>query len=175
MMYPTRKAIRRKFAALKPLVLACASLLMVACASPQKIDRVHSSLYHQQASLQQLEKDFQQLQVERAEVSSELERLEANDGARQEEIQHTRHQLQELDGKQAEIQQTMRQMGGDVANNTQSISQINSREQQRQAIIRAQQERWEQITAQANTKLAEIDQPQMNTDLETEERNDVQP
>jgi outer membrane murein-binding lipoprotein Lpp len=153
-------------APLKPLALLFA-VTLAACASPQKVDRMHASIYHQQATLQQLESDFEQIQQERQQVASELQRLEAGGNARQEEIQQSRNQLQELDAEQVKLQQVMRQMSNSVASNTQSISTMESKEKKRQAIIREQRERWQQITTQTNTKLAEMDQPQLNPGVES--------
>ena len=111
-----------------------------------------------------------------AELSeAQLKQLEADSEARSEDIQQTRQQLQTLDGEQVQIQKVMRQMGANVATTTRSIEVIQSKEEKRQAIIREQQRRWEQITTQTNTKLAEIDQPQMNPGLEGQERDNAQP
>lgn len=175
MTHAQRSFVRHNVAPLRTLATAAAVVLVTACASPQKVDRMHSSLYHQQASLQQLEDDFLQLQQEREEVEAQLKQLEADNEARAEDIQQTRQQLQTLDGEQVQIQKVMRQMGADVATNTRSIEVMQSKDEKRQAIIREQQRRWEQITTQTNTKLAEIDQPQMNPGLEGQERDNAQP
>lgn len=175
MTHAQRTCVHHNAAPLKALAVTAAVMLVAACASPQKVDRMHSSLYHQQASLQQLENDFLQLQQEREEVAAQLQQLEADNDAREEDIQQTRQQLEALDGEQVEIQKVMRQMDANVATNTRSIKAIQSKEEKRQAIIREQQRRWEQITTQTNTKLAEIDQPQMNPGLEGQERDDAQP
>lgn len=150
----------------KHLAILSAALLTAACASPQKVDRIHSSIYHQQATLQQLETDMQQIEQQRQQVESQLQQLEADSGAREEQIQQTRRQLVELDSRQSEVSRVMKQMNNSVASNTRSISSLQSKEEKRRAIIKAQQERWQQITAQANTKLAEIDQPPLDANPE---------
>ncbi len=156
-------------AAQKILAVLFAAIAITACASPKKVDRIHSSIYHQQASIQQLEDDMVQIEEERQQVAAELQRLETEGGARAEQIQQTRDQLLELDDQQNQIQQVMRQMDSKVTNNSRSISALESKEQKRRAIIRAQQERWQEITVQTDTKLAEVDQPQLNPGVESNE------
>lgn len=153
----------------KTLALLTAVLITAACASPQKVDRMHSSIYHQQATIQQLEHDMQDVQKQRQQVAAELQNLEANGSAQQEQIEQTREELLSLDQKQSEIGRVMQQMRSSVSGNSQSIAAIESKEKKRRAIIQAQQERWQQITAQTDTKLAEIDQPQLDNRLESGE------
>jgi outer membrane murein-binding lipoprotein Lpp len=134
-----------------------ASLLLAACAAPQKVDRIHTSVYHQQASIQQLQSDLKEIKAQRQQVASDLQRLQADGGDNQQKIAATQSQLLELEAKQANISTVIQQVNNGVYKNTRSIATLNKAEQKRQDIIKAQKLRWQQITAQTNAKLAEID------------------
>lgn len=152
---------------IKPAVILSAVMFTVACASQQKVDRVHSSIYHQQASIQQLQSDMEQVEKERQQVNTELQQLQANSSANEEQIQKTREQLLELDSRQSDINKVMKRVDTSIASNRRSISTIRTQEQKRQAIIKEQQQRWQQITAQTDTKLAEMEQQPLDTTLES--------
>lgn len=152
---------------IKPAAIISAVMLTAACASQQKVDRVHSSIYHQQASIQQLQSDMEQVEKERQQVNAELQQLQANSSANEEQIQDTRDQLLELDTRQSDINKVMKRVNTSIASNSRSISTIQTKEQKRQAIIKEQQQRWQQITAQTDTKLANMKQQPLETTLES--------
>ena len=134
-----------------------AALFLSACASPQKVDRVHASMYHQQASIQQLQTDMERVEKQRQQLTAELERLEQDGSSSQRQIDETRTRLEALETKQSDIALVMRQLNGNVASNTRSITTLRTNEEKRREIIRAQQLRWQKITAQTNARLAEIE------------------
>lgn len=152
---------------IKPAAIISAVMFTAACASSQKVDRVHSSIYHQQASIQQLQSDMQQVEKEREQVNAELQQMQANSGANEEQIQKTKEQLLELDTRQSDINKVMKRVNTSVASNSRSISTIQTKEQKRQAIIKEQQQRWQQITAQTDTKLADMEQQPLESTLES--------
>ncbi len=160
-------------------IAAIASTIVVtaACASPQKVDRIHASIYHQQASIQQLQSDMEQVAKEREQVNAELQQLQTDSSNREEKIQQTKDELVVLDARQADLNKVMKQVNNKVASNTRTISTINTQEKKRQAIIKAQQKRWQQITAQTNTKLADIERRPLDSSLESSgsESANVQP
>jgi chromosome segregation ATPase len=142
---------------IKPAIVTLVALFSAACAAPQKVDRIHTSVYHQQASIQQLQSDLQEVKAQRQKVASDLQRLQADGNDKQVQIEATKSQLIELEAKQASITSVMQQVNTGVSKNTRSISTLNKAEKKRQDIIKAQKLRWQQITAQTNSKLAEID------------------
>ncbi len=142
---------------IKILSAVFVSLLASACASTQKVDRVHASIYHQQTSIQQLQSDMQRVEKQRLQVATELERLQQDGSSNQQQIEVTRERLEALEAKQSDIAAVMSKVNSSVATNTRSISALKTSEQKRREIIKAQQLRWQQITAQTNTKLAEIE------------------
>ncbi len=142
---------------IKLLGVVSLALMASACASPQKVDRVHASMYHQQASIQQLQTDMERVEKQRQQLTAELERLEQDGSSSQLQIDATRERLEVLEARQSDIAVVMREIKGNVASNTRSISSLKTTEQKRQEIIRAQKLRWQQITAQTNSRLAEID------------------
>ena len=152
---------------IKPAAIMTALVFTAACASSQKVDRVHSSIYHQQASIQQLENDMEQVEKERQQVNAELQQLQANSSVNEEQIRKTKDQLLELDNRQSDINQVMRRVNSSVASNSRSIATINTQEQKRQAIIKEQQRRWQQITAQTDTKLADMEKQPLESTLES--------
>lgn len=143
----------------KIFAVALTGLLASACASTEKVDRVHASIYHQQTSIQQLQSDMQRVEKRRQQVAAELERLQKDGTSNQQQIDLTRERLDALEVKQSDIATVMRQINTSVASNTRSISTLKTTEQKRREIIKAQQLRWQQITAQTNSKLAEIENP----------------
>lgn len=153
--------------AIKPTILISAITISAACASPQKVDRIHTSIYHQQASIQQLQSDMQQVEQERQQVNAELQQLQADSSSKDEQIRKTKDELVALDAKQADLNKVMKQVNTSVASNTRTISTIQTKERKRRAIIKAQQERWQQITAQTNTKLADIERKPLESGLES--------
>jgi outer membrane murein-binding lipoprotein Lpp len=142
-------------------VLALANLLS-ACASSQKVDRVHSSLYYQQASIQQLQHDIESIEQQRQEVLSRLDQLQRKSADHAGLIERNQRQLQQLGGAQQQLTRAVGAMRSSVAANRGAITSMSSVEQQRQAIIKAQRARWLEITEQADRKLADLDQPQMD-------------
>jgi chromosome segregation ATPase len=152
---------------IKLVAIVSAIVITAACASPQKVDRIHASIYHQQASIQQLQGDMQRVEEEREQVNAELQQLQADSSNREEQIQKTKDELVVLDARQADLNKVMKQVDNKVASNTRTISTINTQERKRQAIIKAQQKRWQQITAQTNTKLADIERQPLDSGLES--------
>ncbi len=142
---------------LRALTSVSLALFVSACASPQKVDRVHASMYHQQASIQQLQSDMERVEKQRQQLTDHLQKLEQDGSSSQRQIDETRTRLEALEVKQSDIALVMRQLNGNVASNTRSISTLKTNEQKRREIIRAQQLRWQKITAQTNARLAEIE------------------
>ena len=70
---------------IKILSAVFVSLLASACASTQKVDRVHASIYHQQTSIQQLQSDMQRVEKQRLQVATELERLQQDGSSNQQQ------------------------------------------------------------------------------------------
>ncbi len=69
--------------------------------------------------------------------------------------------------KRDDINKVMKRVNTSVASNSRSISTIQTKEQKRQAIIKEQQQRWQQITAQTDTKLADMEQQPLESTLES--------
>ena len=143
-------------------IIALANLLLSGCASPRKVDRVPSSLYYQQASIQQLQHDIEAIEQQRQEVLSRLDQLQRKSADHAGLIERNQRQLQQLGGAQQQLTRTVGTMRSAVAANRGAITSMATAEQQRQAIIKAQRARWLEITEQTDRKLADLDQPQMD-------------
>ena len=142
-------------------VIALATLLLSGCASSQKVDRVHSSLYYQQASIQQLQHDIEAIQQQRQDVLSRLDQLQRKSTDHAGLIERNQRQLQQLEGAQQRLTRAVSTVRSAVAANRGAITSMATAEQQRQAIIKAQRARWLEITEQTDRKLADLDQPQI--------------
>lgn len=153
----------------KIAVVTIASILVAGCAYQQKVDRVHSSLHYQQASIQQLQKDLATIQQQRAEVLSSLEQLQTNSTEHTAQIQQNALELEQLDNEQEQLDNKLSTMNHSVAVNRGAISNIKNSEQERLAIIKSQQEKWLEITAQADKELAEVNQPEPGRHLQSAE------
>lgn len=150
-------------------IVACVILSLGGCASQQKVDRVHSSLYYQQASIQQLQHDIDAIERQRQEVISSLDQLRQESDKHSGLIRQNQSQLQQLDGAQQQLTRNLGAVRSSVAASRSAIASINSIEAQRQAIIRAQQEKWREITERTDRQLADIDQAKMGNALESTE------
>jgi chromosome segregation ATPase len=153
----------------KPVTIGFASLLTVACTTQQKVDRVHASIYHQAASIQQLETDLRDIEVQREKILSDLDTMQAENDESAEQIRQASMELTNLSDQQTALNKKMRNVNASVYSNTSSLSDIQSDEEKRMTIIKEQQEKWQQITQHTDQKLSELEQPQMATDSQAKE------
>jgi predicted nucleic acid-binding Zn-ribbon protein len=169
---PSRLAHRAK-----PVTIGFASLLTVACTTQQKVDRVHASIYHQEASIQQLESDLRDIEVQRGKILSDLDTIQVENDENADQIRQASDKLTALSDQQTALNNKMRNVNASVYSNTRSLSDIQSDEEKRMAIIKEQQEKWQQITQHTDRKLSELEPPKVATDLEAKEStsNNEQP